>query len=82
VSHYRYLIETADDSVYLTTVTKTDSDGTGCKVASVEAAKEMAARDPALNGEPVRWKDPPQAWQPYAVAISQWLDDGVEENVI
>jgi hypothetical protein len=83
---YRYLIELADDnslgpSVYLTTITKNDDSGQATRVhGGVEGAKELASHDPNLEGDPIVWKNPPVAWQPDALMISQWLDDGVEEN--
>lgn len=80
MSRYRYLIEKASDGIYLTTITADDTSGTASHVADLDAAKELANLDPNLDGATVRWKDAPEAWQPDAVAVSQWLDDGVEDN--
>jgi len=79
---YRYLIEVSGDEYEpftLTTITKDDSDGSGHRERSVEAAKETAAKDPNLDG-PIRWKPAPEAWQPDSLVISQWIDDGVEDS--
>jgi len=80
---YRYLVEVSGDPhrpYALTTITKDDTDGRGHKVASVDDAKATAAGDPNLD-TPIRWRDAPADWQPDALFVSQWIDDGVEDDV-
>lgn len=88
MSRYRYLIERGGgDEVGLTTLEAGDDSGRGysevygaTEAEKVEKAKALAAQDPASPEGGLRWSDPPKAWQPDAIAISGWLDDGVEEN--
>ncbi len=80
---FRFLIERADtddgEQFYLTTITRDDTGGHGPQVASGEAAKAMAESTPYIEDDIV-WKEPPKEWQPVAILMSQWLDDGVGEN--
>ena len=81
MTRYRHLIERAGSDIYLTTITAAEPGGIGSgRYDSVDAAKASAAKDPdAPDG--LRWRDPPEEWKPDAICISQWLDDGIEENV-
>ena len=83
-------LEIVKADLYLTRITPNDDTGTGSNTAfrTVEDAKAQAeewhlhdgSEDPEDN--PLKWKDPPQAWQPDAVAVTQYFDDGVEENPV
>jgi hypothetical protein len=77
---YRYLIEQGTDGVYLTTITREDTDGRAVSVADVETAKLLASQDPSTTYQNLRWKEAPVDWQPDALLISSWVDDGVKEN--
>lgn len=45
---------------------------------SVEDAKAAAEATPYV--ESLTWKPPPSEWLPDVVCVSQYIDDGVEEN--
>lgn len=74
--------------IYLAVITPEDETGKGSTDPhlSVEDAQAEAERlhrsdgseDPADH--PLVWKDPPEAWKPDALFVSQYLDDGVEPN--
>ena len=80
----RYLIEKSGDPyqpLCLTTLEKGDDDGRGLKVSDMAEAKRLAAQSALHCGvDKIDWKEPPTAWQPDAILISQWMDDGIEEN--
>ena len=80
----RFLIEQSGDPyqpLCLTTLERGDDSGRGCKVAGMDEAKRLALQSASLCGvEEITWKKPPAAWQPDALLISQWMDDGVEES--
>lgn len=88
MSRYRYLIERGGGTeIGLTTLAAGDDNGSGysevygeTEEEKIQKAKALAAQDPAASEDGLRWSDPPKAWQPDAIAISGWLDDGVEEN--
>ena len=83
MSKYRWLIEgSADGSLpwHLATVNPDgEAEGYGTDHATIETAKayaqELMTHERDDEGEPVVlvWKDPPEAWQPDAVAVSQYL---------
>ena len=45
----------------------------------VDAAKEMVERSEE-NADTLKWKEPPIEWQPDALCVSQYVDDGIEAN--
>lgn len=79
-------IATAD--IYVTVITPDDDTGrsTGDPCRTVDDAKAYADRLHQSDGSddpddtPLKWRDPPAAWQPDAIAVSQYLDDGVDDN--
>jgi hypothetical protein len=81
-------LQVVEADLYITTITPGDDTGTsfGTAFTTVEAAQaraeELHQHDGSEDADttPLRWKDPPQAWQPDALCVSQYLDDGVEEN--
>lgn len=83
MSKFRFLIEQSAESQrwkgVFTISQITPDDDTGMTIGyadTVDAAKQSVATDfPGL-----RWKTAPEAWQPDAVAVSDYLDDGVEEH--
>jgi len=77
-------VELRPADLYLTSVTPTDPDGHGTSGPyTLEQAKALATRSAAsfmdVEETPLRWKDAPAAWQPDALLVSQYLDDGVKE---
>mgnify|MGYP001486894413 CR=1 FL=1 len=80
----RYLIEKSGDPympLALTKLEKGDDDGRGCLVSDMGEAKRLADQAASLCGvDEIIWRLPPIAWQPDAILISQWMDDGIEEN--
>jgi hypothetical protein len=82
-------MEVVDADLFVTVITPDDDTGQPSSTAfvGVDAAKAHAedlhrsdgSEDP--EDHPLKWKDPPQAWQPDAIAVSQYFDDGVEPNV-
>lgn len=93
---YRYLIEhgvpdlTVVDgelvelTLCLTVITPDDDTGKTNyeRFVDVEAAQARAVEyERNLNPEvTLKWKPAPEAWQPDALLVSQYLDDGVEPN--
>lgn len=81
-----FKVATAD--VFVTVITPDDDTGKslGRAFQTVDDAKAEAEKLHQSDGSddpedhPLRWKDPPAAWQPDALAVSQYLDDGVEDN--
>ena len=84
MSKYRWLIERSTDELlpwHLTTVNRDgEAQGVGSgEFATVDEAKaraqELMTHERDDEGEPISlvWKDPPEAWQPDAVAVSQHL---------
>lgn len=85
---FRYVIErTADEGgeprFVVSEATPSDpSYSVGSGSYGYEEAKRLAEQgarsfDPEIE---LVWKDPPVAWGPDAAAVSQYVDDGVEEN--
>ena len=78
-------VELRSADLYLVEVTPTDPDGSRPvgPYASVEDVQALATRSAAsfmdVEETPLRWKDAPAAWQPDALLVSQYLDDGVKE---
>lgn len=87
---FRYLIErttddelTGDPRYVVSEATASDPSyrvGTGS--LTLDEAKALAQQSAAsFDPEAVLvWKPAPVAWQPDAVAVSQYVDDGVEER--
>lgn len=85
---YRYLIErnadTADTAYFCGTVNdEGNPEGTVGGFDEVEDAMRAAESSHATDGhdDPITWKKPPQGWQPDAILVSQFFDDGVEPNL-
>lgn len=83
---YRYLIECdvqyGEDGYTTTRLEPGDDDGRSSGFyTTVQEAKDSVALHFAQEGqdEPV-WKDPPAAWLPHAMTVTQYVDDGVEPN--
>lgn len=81
MTRYRYLVEQAGTEWYLTTLEAGDDDGHAVRVESEDEAKALAGQDPNAPEAGLRWRDPPDEWQPDATALSGWMDDGVEANL-
>jgi hypothetical protein len=78
-------LEIVEADLYITTITLEDDSGSSGlgPYFDLDAAKvEVETWVKQQHGDEiaVKWKDPPQAWQPDAVAVTQYFDDGVEEN--
>lgn len=78
---YRYLIERGSGGTFhLCTV-----DGEGLSLGGLgdfpEVPPAMTLARELEPHETIKWKAPPRAWQPDALYVSQYLDDGVVENV-
>lgn len=77
--------ELVEADLFITTITPDDDTGRsgGQAFRTLDAAKaeaEQLHRSDGSEDVPLKWKDPPQAWQPDALAVSQYLDDGIEDN--
>ena len=82
---YRYLIERGfvTDAIYCSLIEAGSEGrefGTLGEFDNAADAKLAAEADAKATADELRWKDPPKAWQPDALYVSQTLDDGVEEN--
>jgi hypothetical protein len=88
---FRYVIErsidvvTGDEGYALSEATPNDPSyrvgyGTYTEEQAKAQAEQAAASFMDVKETPLVWKDPPQAWGPDVLCVSQYLDDGVEEN--
>ena len=83
---YRYLIERSGDELFpyhVTTVNpEGEAQGSGRDFLTIDECKSYA-QDTAQSGDEedwgkrveLIWKDAPQAWQPDAILVSQYLED-------
>ena len=80
---YRWLIERGprDDTVYLGQVDVEGEYvyGQPFLCDDVDAAKAMAERS-EQDADTLKWKEPQGEWQPDALYVSQYVDDGIEAN--
>jgi hypothetical protein len=83
-------LEVVTADLFVTVVTPDDDTGSsgGKAYRTLEEAQAQAEADHKYDGSedpedhPIVWKDPPQAWQPDALAVSQYFDDGIEPNPV
>lgn len=89
MSKYRYLIEASGNASLPFHTTTVDEEGNplgaGSDYATLEEAKSRC-EDVAQSGDPenwgervaLKWKQPPKAWQPDAILVSQYLTEMYE----
>lgn len=89
MARYRYLIEASGNPslpFWACTVDATEEArqvGRVGEFATVEEAKRASEESSRLDPneeDGITWKPAPKGWQPDAVCVSQFFDDGVAEN--
>lgn len=85
----RYLIEADSrygaDGFTISELQPGDDDGRASGFyATVDEAKAYIAQHFSQQGydDPPKWKDVPEAWKPHAITVTQYVDDGIEPNVL
>lgn len=80
---FRYVIEHAPKSApepFVVSQLEPDDDSGQVVLYATDAddaKRQVALLEPEAR---ITWKPAPKAWQPDALFVSSWLDDGVTEN--
>lgn len=85
MAKFRFLIERSSETdkwrgaLTISQITPEDDSGSVVGYAdTLESAQAQVEAD--YPDETISWKPAPKAWQPDALSVSNYLDDGVEEN--